>query len=58
MQEAFDLVVDQLYGRCQLLERERTELMEVTLDLLQSAREANAAELEGEVRRFRDLVRP
>jgi hypothetical protein len=40
------LVVDQLYSRCQLLERERTELMEVSLDLLQSAKQANAAELD------------
>jgi hypothetical protein len=40
------LVVEQLYGRCELLERERVEMMEVTLDLLESAREANAAELE------------
>ncbi|KAL7571060.1 hypothetical protein ACA910_003774 [Epithemia clementina (nom. ined.)] len=40
------LVVEQLYSRCQLLERERTEIMEVTLDVLQSAREASSAELE------------
>jgi predicted nucleic acid-binding Zn-ribbon protein len=40
------LVVEQLYGRCALLERERVEMMAVTLDLLESAREANAAELE------------
>jgi hypothetical protein len=40
------LVVEQLYGRCQLLERERVEMMEVTIDLLESAREANSAQLE------------
>lgn len=40
------LVVEQLYGRCQLLERERVDMMEVTLDLLESARDANSAELE------------
>jgi hypothetical protein len=40
------LVVEQLYGRCQLLERERVEMMEATLDLLESARHSNAAELE------------
>ena len=40
------MVVEQLYGRCQLLERERVEMMEVTLDLLESAREANNAQLE------------
>ena len=40
------LVVEQLYGRCQLLERERVEMMEVTLDLLESAREANQAQIE------------
>ena len=40
------MVVDQLYSRCQMLERERTEIMEVTLDILQSAREASSAELE------------
>jgi DNA polymerase III gamma/tau subunit len=39
-------VVEQLYGRCQILERERTEMMAVTLDLLESARKANTAELE------------
>lgn len=39
-------VVEQLYWRCQMLERERTEIMEVTLDILQSAREASSAELE------------
>ena len=46
---SLQLVVEQLYGRCQLLERERMEMMEVTLDLLESAREANAAELEAAV---------
>lgn len=40
------LFVDQLYGRCQLLERERTELMEVSLELLQTAKESSAAELD------------
>ena len=40
------VVVDKLYNRCQMLERERTEIMEVTLDVLQSAREASSAELE------------
>lgn len=39
------LVVDQLYARCQLLERERTQMMESTLELLQAARDANEAEL-------------
>jgi chromosome segregation ATPase len=40
------LIVEQLYGRCQLLERERTSMMESTLELLQAARDANEAELE------------
>ena len=39
-------VVESLYGRCQLLERERTQMMETTLDLLESARDASSAELE------------
>lgn len=43
---SLQLVVDQLYGRCQHLERERTQMMEVTLDLLEAARQANAAELD------------
>lgn len=45
-QAALQAVVEQLYGRCQLLERERVDMMETTLDLLESARDANAAELE------------
>jgi chromosome segregation ATPase len=40
------IVVEQLYARCQLLERERTQMMETTLDLLTSARKANEAELD------------
>jgi len=40
------VIVEQLYGRCQLLERERTQMMEVTLDLLTSARQASATEME------------
>jgi len=43
---SLQVVVEQLYSRCQLLERERTQMMEVTLDLLTSAREANEAELD------------
>lgn len=39
-------VVEQLYARCQLLERERTQMMTVTVDLLTSARQANEAELD------------
>jgi len=42
---ALQMVVEQLYGRCELLERERIELMEATLDLLESARDANSSEL-------------
>ena len=41
-----ELVVEQTYHRCQVLERERCDLMNVTLDLLSSAREANKAELD------------
>jgi hypothetical protein len=40
------LVVEQLYARCQMLERERSEMMETTLDLLEATREANAAEID------------
>jgi chromosome segregation ATPase len=40
------IVVEQLYARCQLLERERAQMMETTLDLLTSARKANEAELD------------
>ncbi|GKY94316.1 hypothetical protein MPSEU_000397400 [Mayamaea pseudoterrestris] len=43
---SLQLVVEQLYGRCQMLERERTEMMEVTLSLLESARRANTAEMD------------
>ena len=39
------LVVEQLYGRCEILERERIEIMEATLDLLESARSASSSEL-------------
>jgi hypothetical protein len=38
----------------QILESERTDLMEVTLDLLESAREANAAELDAALVTFRE----
>ncbi|GAX20971.1 hypothetical protein FisN_1Lh365 [Fistulifera solaris] len=38
--------VEQLYGRCQLLERERLEMMELTLDLLESTRRSGKAEVE------------
>jgi hypothetical protein len=40
------LVVEQLYARCQMLERERSEMMETTLDLLEATKEANAAEID------------
>ena len=39
------LIVEQLYGRCEILERERIEIMEATLDLLESARSASSSEL-------------
>lgn len=45
-ESALQLIVEQLYGRCELLERERIEMMEATLDLLESARDASTAELE------------
>lgn len=38
--------IEQLYGRCQMLERERLEMMELTLDLLESTRRSGKAELE------------
>jgi len=41
-----ELVVQQTYNRCQVLERERCDLINVTLDLLSSAREANKAEID------------
>jgi len=50
---ALDLVVEQLFQRCQLLERERSDTMEVTMDLLETAREANAAELDAALATFR-----
>jgi hypothetical protein len=40
------IFVEQLYGRCQLLERERLEMMELTLDLLESTRRSGKAEVE------------
>ena len=40
------VVVNELYARCHMLERERTQMMESTLELLQAARDANDAELE------------
>ena len=46
---ALPLLMEQLYSRCQLLERERVELMEVTLNVLESARTANAAQLDAAV---------
>jgi hypothetical protein len=46
---ALPWVMEQLYSRCQLLERERVELMEVTLDVLESARAANTAQLDAAV---------
>lgn len=39
------LIVEQLYGRCELLERERLRLMEITLDLIESAKDADDAQL-------------
>jgi hypothetical protein len=39
------IVVNELYARCHLLERERTQMMESTLELLHAARDANEAEL-------------
>lgn len=38
--------IEQLYGRCQVLERERLEMMELTLDLLESTRRSGKAEVE------------
>jgi len=43
---ALQVFIEQLYGRCQLLERERLEMMEVTLDLLESSRRASKAEVD------------
>eukprot|EP00797_Seminavis_robusta_P013903 Sro211_g087840.2 (909) ;mRNA; f:16483-19209 len=40
------LVVEQTYNRCQALERERCDLINVTLDLLSASREANKAEID------------
>jgi hypothetical protein len=47
------IVVEQLNQRCQLLESERNDLMEVTLDLIESARESNAAEIDAALATFR-----
>ena len=41
-----ELVVEQTYNRCQVLERERCDLINVTLDLLSSVRDANKAEID------------
>ena len=41
-----ELAVEQTYNRCQVLERERCDLINVTLDLLSSARDANKAEID------------
>jgi hypothetical protein len=46
---SLQIIVEQLFGRCQLLERERTQMMEVTLNLLESARDANEAELKAAI---------
>eukprot|EP00977_Amphora_coffeiformis_P020674 scaffold8374_cov175-Amphora_coffeaeformis.AAC.113 len=43
------VVVNELYTRCHLLERERTQMMESTLELLQAARDANDAELQAAI---------
>jgi hypothetical protein len=51
---SLQIVVEQMYQRCQLLESERTDLMEVTLDLLESARESSAAELDAALATFRE----
>jgi hypothetical protein len=51
---SLQMVVEQMNQRCQLLERERTDLMQVTLDLLESARESNAAELDAALATFRE----
>jgi hypothetical protein len=51
---SLQMVVEQMNQRCQLLERERTDLMEVTLNLLESARESNAAELDAALATFRE----
>ena len=40
------MMVEQTYNRCQVLERERCDLINVTLDLLAAAREANKAEID------------
>jgi len=38
--------IEQLYRRCQLLDHERLEMMEVTLDLLESSRRVSKAEVD------------
>ena len=45
-ESALQLVVERLYSRCEMLERERISTMEATLDLLESARNANGTELD------------
>ena len=42
---AIELVVAQLYSKCQMLERERSELIHSTMDLLEAARESSQAEI-------------
>ena len=39
-------IVEQLYARCQLLERERAEMMEMSLEMLESVKESNEAEVD------------
>jgi len=43
---ALQAVVEQLYARCQLLERERLGMMETTLDLLESTGKSSKEEVE------------
>jgi hypothetical protein len=45
-ESTIQVVVEQLYTRCQLLERERLEMMNSTLDLLESSRHASKVDLE------------
>ena len=44
--KAIHVVVEQLYTRCQLLERERLEMMETTLDLLETTRSSSKEDVE------------
>lgn len=47
--EGLQALVEQLYARCQTLERERLEMMDSTLDLLEKTRSASKAEVEAAI---------